>query len=233
MTNEQWLTFFRVSARVLGQGQRREWGSPSWCFWTVFGDGEDKMHYWSAGLPGEGELGPIGTNDGGTWGQPFDFSHLAHIVLPRTFYWFQEEDGKTVRKERNQNIDLVSRALVEANIAHTKTRRLLEIKLYQDLPPAIAGPAIRARIDAALDAEERNDALTGLAKALRKDGVGQADLYVLFASLMATTGGADPLYDELTDLLDIVCSGHWAKGRGLFATQLSQDEIAQARKARF
>jgi len=130
MSNQEWQTFFRICARVLGKGERRDWASGSWCAWTTFGHICMGPHYWTAGLPGEPDIGEIGTNDSGPWGQPFLYQDLAHIVIPRAFYWELSEPGNYRNGEKPQDIDRLSEELAKANIAHRKTALVLEIKLY-------------------------------------------------------------------------------------------------------
>src|SRR5262245_41995229 len=130
MTDEQWRTFFRICSRVLGPGHNRAAFSQSWCGWTTFDLLREGVTYWEAGIPNEHELDPSATTDGGTWGQPFHYQDLAHIVLPRTFAWEtgMGADYKCGMKE--QDIDSLSRELEKAGITHRKTDLVLEIKLY-------------------------------------------------------------------------------------------------------
>lgn len=71
MSDEELFTFFTACAQVLGPGDHRPTEDGSWCERTTFRSLGEEVHYCSAGLPLRSELGAIGTNDGGTWGQPF------------------------------------------------------------------------------------------------------------------------------------------------------------------
>jgi len=130
MTDEQWATFFRICTGILGRGERRDWASDSWCAWTTFGALQTQVHYWTAGLPGEADIGTTGTNDRGPWGQPFLYQDLAHIVIPRKFLWERSEDRNYQNGEKSQDIDRLSEELSRAAIKHRKTELMLEIKLY-------------------------------------------------------------------------------------------------------
>lgn len=129
MKDEQWLMFFSICARVLGSGGRRPTEHGSWCAWTTFGSLLDDVHYWSAGLPKESELGPIGVADGGTWGQPFNYQDLAHVIVPRQVYW---ETSTPAFKHgcRHQDIQRLSAELGAAKVQHRLTDLVLEVKLY-------------------------------------------------------------------------------------------------------
>ena len=130
MTNAQWQTFFHICARVLGKGERRDWASESWCAWTTFRSLRMGVHYWTAGLPNEPDIGDIGTNDSGPWGQPFLYSDLAHIIISREFYWERTVEREWSNGTRTQDLERLSLELDAAGIAHRKTELMLEIKLY-------------------------------------------------------------------------------------------------------
>lgn len=130
MTDTQWQTFFRLCARLLGRGAHFGWASETWCCWTTFGALATSVHYWTAGLPNEENIGDIGTNDNGPWGQPFLYRDLAHIIIPREFFWDRLVDKEYTSGTRTQDIARLSAALLETGIAHRKTDLVLEIKLY-------------------------------------------------------------------------------------------------------
>ena len=127
MSNEHWRTFFLICAKVLGPGSSQAWDSQSWCTWTTFGN---FLHYWSAGLPAEAELGPESTGDGGTWGQPFPYQDIAHIAIPSEFYWERIAPGDFSNGTRRQDLNALSVALAAAGIEHRKTELVLELKFY-------------------------------------------------------------------------------------------------------
>jgi hypothetical protein len=130
MTDQDWQTFFRTCARVLGTGARQAAQSRSWCAWTTFGSLSESVHYWAAGLPAEGDLAAVGTTDSGVWGQPFLYQDLAHVVIPREFYWEAVEHGRFENGTREQDIGALSTELTSAGIHHRLTESVLEIKLY-------------------------------------------------------------------------------------------------------
>ena len=130
MSDEQWLTFFRVCASVLGQGSAPVEQSASWCAWTTFNSLKESVQYWSAGLPQEAELGPHGTTDGGTWGQPFSYQSLAHVIIPKEFYWESAAAPGFRHGTKRQDIEWLSRELTNVGVQHRLTELVLEIKCY-------------------------------------------------------------------------------------------------------
>jgi len=124
MTDAQWLKFFAVCARELAPLVE------SWCAWTTFRSLSESVHYWAAPLPRLAELGPSSTRDGGTWGQPFMYSEIAHLVIPRQF---QREDtcsGEFQVTEYAQDLESLSAALRASDIPHQLGKFALEVKLY-------------------------------------------------------------------------------------------------------
>jgi len=124
MTDAQWLKFFHVCAQELAPLVE------SWCAWTTFRSLGESVHYWAAPLPRLSELSESGVIDGGTWGQPFLFRDLAHIVVPREF---QREDtcsGEFQLTEYVQDLESLSAALRNAGVLHQHGKFVLEIKLY-------------------------------------------------------------------------------------------------------
>jgi hypothetical protein len=130
MTDSAWLTFFRCSATALGQGHELPEHSDSWCAWTTFNSLRERLHYWTAGLPGVDDLTDIGTADRGPWRQPFLYQDIAHIVLPREFCWETLSGSEFRNGTKRQDLDSLSRALNQAGIGHRCTDIVLEIKLY-------------------------------------------------------------------------------------------------------
>lgn len=124
VNDAQWLKFFQVCARELAPLVE------SWCAWTTFRSLTEAAHYWAAPLPRLSELNAVGIIDGGTWGQPFLYSDIAHVVIPREF---QREDmcsGTFQLTEYTQDLQSLSAALRSADIFHTLGSYALEIKLY-------------------------------------------------------------------------------------------------------
>lgn len=129
MTDQQWLVFFKICARILGPGDHRPTERGSWCAWTTFASLQEQLHYWSAGLPRESELGATGVADGGTWGQPFSYQDIAHIVIPREVYWEVAAPDFT-HGSKLQDIQRLSSELDAARLQHRLTELVLEVKLY-------------------------------------------------------------------------------------------------------
>ena len=48
----------------------------------------------------------------------------------------------------------------------------------------------------------------------------QRDLYDLFTAALRSLAADDPRCDAVADTLDLIASGPWAKGRGLFESEL-------------
>jgi len=90
----------------------------------------EDIHYWQAGIPAENELCATYVADGGTWGQPFTYQDLAHVIVPRSFSWEFGVGTDFQCGTKVQDIDRLSHALSGAGINHRKTDLLLEIKLY-------------------------------------------------------------------------------------------------------
>jgi hypothetical protein len=130
MSDDQWHAFFRMCAQTLGAGARHAWQSRSWCAWTTFPSLSDCVHYWSAGLPSEDDLSAVGTNDSGPWGQPFLYQSLAHIIIPRLFYWERGQLSSYENGFRQQDLEQLSERLSTAGIKHRLTELVLEVKLY-------------------------------------------------------------------------------------------------------
>lgn len=130
MNPSQWRTFFELSIDVLGEGASLHLLSPSWCSWTTFERLNEDAGYWTSGLPMRTDHRETHIADGGTWGQPFLYSSLAHIVIPANFYWERVEPGAFENGRKSQDIGQLSVALDSANIPHRLTGLVLEIKLY-------------------------------------------------------------------------------------------------------
>lgn len=103
----------------------------SWCCWTTFGRLECDTVYWSAELPLESELYETSVADGGSWGQPFSYREIAHVIIPRTFLeepW--SADGTFTQWHHEQDVEGLSKALNLEGIDHNLLQFCLELKLY-------------------------------------------------------------------------------------------------------
>jgi hypothetical protein len=77
------------------------------------------------------------------------------------------------------------------------------------------------RFRQALGGSEATDALFQLAKVLITEGWSQHELYRLFTWYQQRVSPEDPAYDAVVDNLDLIDSGPWAKGHGLFPSELN------------
>ena len=133
MTDQHWKMFFEACANVLGSdGHRDPARSTTWCAWTLFDRLSSDLHYWTCGLPAFKDVGDTHIKDSGVWGQPFLYSELAHVVIPRRFDWESGDFSDDTRAYgvKVQDIDAVSKVLSSIGVAHRLTDLVLEIKLY-------------------------------------------------------------------------------------------------------
>jgi hypothetical protein len=132
MNDSSWRALLVAARRVLGRGDSVAWASDSWCAWTTFPTLRDGVvAYWTSGLPEETELLEAWVADGGTWGQPFRYADLAHLVIPAKFYWEQSDEKNGFRcGHKPQDIAGLSQILAAADIPHRLTDLVLEVKLY-------------------------------------------------------------------------------------------------------
>lgn len=130
MTNTQWKAFLETARRILGKGASIPLESESWCAWTTYTSLAHELTYWKRGLPDENELLEDRTIDGGLWMQSFEYSDIAHIILPATFYWERDGNGTFESGYKKQDIVTLSKALEGLGIPHRSTDLVLEIKLY-------------------------------------------------------------------------------------------------------
>jgi len=75
---------------------------------------------------------------------------------------------------------------------------------------------MRDRIKIALSSKNHATELLETAKILRDEGADQLELYLL--------------YSEFQQTMDLIYGGAWAKGRGLYATVLTDTDINERRK---
>ncbi len=64
------------------------------------------------------------------WGQPFIYRDIAHVVVPKTFFWETIGEKSYERGKRVQSIELLAKMLSEKGINFRLTELVLEIKLY-------------------------------------------------------------------------------------------------------
>ena len=130
MAPELWKGFFESCCEVMGESSHVAIRSDNWCSWTTYDRLTLDAGYWSSGLPGADEIGDVGIGDGGIWKQPFSYSQIAHLIVPRKFYWEMFEAGKFRDGVKEQPLETLARSLVEKDIPHRLTDLVLEIKCY-------------------------------------------------------------------------------------------------------
>ena len=133
MTDQHWKMFFEACAKVLGSGGHRKPAlSTTWCAWTLFDRLSSDLHYWTCGLPALKDVDETHINDSGVWGQPFLYSSLAHVVIPRQFDWEAGDfnDDTHTYGTKTQDLDGLSKLLSSNGVPHRLTDLVLEIKLY-------------------------------------------------------------------------------------------------------
>jgi len=104
--------------------------STSWCAWTTFGSLSTDIKYWTSGLPALGDINNEFIGDSGVWGQPFLYKDLAHIIIPKEFFWERLDGHEYESGVKTQDISRLSSELHVRGVSHRLTDVLLEIKLY-------------------------------------------------------------------------------------------------------
>ena len=130
MNDTHWRTFFTTAAEVLGSGSRYAEHSQSWCSWTTFDRLGVDAGYWTCGLPALEDIFDTYIGDNGVWGQPFHFSQLAHLVVPRKFMCDGPPGPNWKYLERAQNLEELGARLRLAGIPHRSTDLVLELKCF-------------------------------------------------------------------------------------------------------
>jgi hypothetical protein len=132
MKDEDWCTFFRSAAELLGPGDSRLMHTKSYCAFTTFERLNTDLNYWRHGMPLKEEIAENHIRDNGVWCQPLRFSSLAHIIVPRRFRveQFDKYNHPVDDLEIEQRIDALSSALLTCRVDHRITNLILEIKLY-------------------------------------------------------------------------------------------------------
>jgi hypothetical protein len=130
MNNKEWKIFLSICRETLGKGAWDSFHSESWCAYTTFSSLENGIYYWNCGFPDQNYFGDTHILDGGLWRQSFKYSDLAHIIIPKTFYWEIISENRFESGTKIQDLNMLSKRLIESNILHRKTDLILEIKLY-------------------------------------------------------------------------------------------------------
>lgn len=134
MNNSYWRTFFITCAHVCGAGAQDINLSQNWCSWTTFTRLAEDAGYWQSDLPHVDELGEESTFDGGTWGQPFPYNDIAHLIVPKTFtkelFTGPAEKRVFERVSVSQDIESVSKELSKLGVPHTLSSVALEVKIF-------------------------------------------------------------------------------------------------------
>lgn len=130
MGNVHWHQFFSAATAVLGAGCWRAEQSQSWCAWTTFGRLGEDAGYWTCGLPALEDVGDTFIRDGGVWGQPFKYVDLAHMIVPRDFFWESASGPSYTNGSKHQDIERLSAELKTLQVPHRLTNLVLEVKCY-------------------------------------------------------------------------------------------------------
>ena len=130
MKDNDWKVFFQTGRRILGAGALDAYLSDSWCAFTTFSSIKHGAVYFNCGFPQVTDCLDTCVRGGGTWRREFEYSDLAHIVVPATFYWEWYLDRGFRHGNKHQDITRFSKELRKLGIKHRKTDLVLEIKLY-------------------------------------------------------------------------------------------------------
>ena len=130
MNDRDWRVCLQTCRRLLGVGDWDSFLSDSWCAFTTFSSLEHGVRYFNCGFPNEMECLDSATADGGVWRQSFKYEDLAHLIVPKTFYWERFVDGAFQSGFKHQDINSLSIELNTLGITHRLTNLILEIKLY-------------------------------------------------------------------------------------------------------
>jgi hypothetical protein len=130
MDDRAWREFFLAASEILGAGDRVDRLSASWCSWTTFSRLGLDAGYWTCGLPAREDVDEWFIRDSGVWGQPFRFSDIAHLIVPREFLWESEPGVEYHNGTRVQDLQALSAELTARDVPHRLTDLVLEIKCY-------------------------------------------------------------------------------------------------------
>jgi hypothetical protein len=121
---------FTEACRLFGRGEYRERFSETWCSWTTFARLQSDAGYWTSGLPNAPEVLDTYIRDGGTWGQPFLYAHIAHLIIPRQFFWDHAEPGHYESGYKYQDVEALAASLSGSGIPFRISPYAFEVKLY-------------------------------------------------------------------------------------------------------
>lgn len=128
--NELWRCALIACRNILGVGSWDSSLSKSWCAFTTFSSLSHRTVYWNCGFPDEHELLTDRTSDGGLWRQSFHYSDLAHIVIPKNFYWERVQDSLFESGLKSQNLEALCEEFLSKGVPFNKSELVAEIKLY-------------------------------------------------------------------------------------------------------
>lgn len=130
MTNIEWKNFFILCNEILGIGDINPVLSNNWCAWTTFSRLSNDSGYWTSGLPTLSYIDETHIKDNSSWKQPFLYQDIAHIIIPKEFFWEKISSNTYENGVKLQNIDLLSKVLDKANLYHNCSSYALDIKLF-------------------------------------------------------------------------------------------------------
>jgi hypothetical protein len=83
----------------------------------------------------------------------------------------------------------------------------------------------------ALSSRNLEKTLYELAVTLREEGVTQIPLFCLFEHFqIATSNEKEDQLNAILNIMDLIWSGPWAKGHGLFPTQICEENLRAYKK---
>ena len=129
MSEYDWKILLQTSRRVLGAGGCHPSSSESWCAFTTFSSLAHGLYYFNCGLPALDDCLETRTKDGGVWAQSIEYEDLAHLIIPKTFYW-ELPTPEFRYGYKDQDINTLSAELMRLGIEHRLTDLVLEVKLY-------------------------------------------------------------------------------------------------------
>jgi len=130
MKSHDWEKIFRLSSKTLGVGNPCAKESNTWCSWTTFSRLKEDAGYWTSGLPNNDDIGESFIKDNGVWIQPFLYEDIAHLIIPKEFFW--EVISKTGYENgvKYQNLEKLSIELHRLRLEHNLSKYCLEFKLF-------------------------------------------------------------------------------------------------------
>ncbi|MBS9783616.1 MAG: hypothetical protein KGV46_03585 [Pasteurella sp.] len=129
MQKNNWKEVFTLCNEVLGSGSHSREASVNWCAWTTFSSLEEGVFYWESGIPSKNEIYENYVGEG-VWKQPFLYEDLAHLIIPRTFYWERVSGTEFRSGYKKQGIEELALAFNTTDISYSLSKYWFEIRLF-------------------------------------------------------------------------------------------------------